>query len=247
MAQKRTRGPAAQPRMEVRHPWESSGRTRTVSFPPDFGFVLRLPIGTTPAAGYAEVETMSQVLGIPSSPPVFAAHSEFFRAPAGDHGLATYDKLRELASRHLGRTRFRAISTTTLVHESYLRLARSADLRFLDRDHFLRTAAQAMRWIVVEKIREANQIKRGGKCSRIDFRESSAEVGHHLPEQEYFVVLRDALDRLLERDPRGARVIALRSMGIGWSQIALACGVSRQTVLRDWKSAVRSFQRELEK
>src|SRR3954471_2060928 len=68
---------------------------------------------------------------------------------------ATYDELRAIARARLssgGRGTF--LDTTSLVHESYLRLANVGQLQLKDRQHFLRYASHAMRSVIVDFVRE---------------------------------------------------------------------------------------------
>ena len=71
---------------------------------------------------------------------------------AGDPGAPdllmplVYDRLRQLARRHLARERAgHTLQPTALVHETYLRLAGHRRIRWQDRGHFLALAATTMR------------------------------------------------------------------------------------------------------
>ena len=59
----------------------------------------------------------------------------------------TYDALRRIASRQLSRqSSTPSLNTTLIVHEAWLKLAGDDERRFNDRNHYLATAARAMRW-----------------------------------------------------------------------------------------------------
>src|SRR5262245_35860855 len=91
------------------------------------------------------------------------------RAQQGDSAAAdalfsaTYEQLRKLA-----RARLRAggrdavLDTTSLVNESYLRLAEGQRLQLNDRLHFLRYAGRAMRSVIVDFARRQQADRRGG-------------------------------------------------------------------------------------
>jgi RNA polymerase sigma factor (TIGR02999 family) len=54
------------------------------------------------------------------------------------------------------------LDTTSLVHESYLRLLKLGQLQVQDRGHFLTYAARVMRSVVVDMVRESRAERRGG-------------------------------------------------------------------------------------
>jgi DNA-directed RNA polymerase specialized sigma24 family protein len=61
-----------------------------------------------------------------------------------------YQELRRLARSHLRRLPGgHTLNTTGLVHEAYLKLARSPGLRLNDRGHLLAVTARAMRQVLV--------------------------------------------------------------------------------------------------
>src|SRR5512139_381281 len=67
---------------------------------------------------------------------------------------AVYRDLKRLAHRQLaGQPSNSTLSTTALVHEAYLRLARPGALDQNDRVHFFAVAARAMRQIVIDAAR----------------------------------------------------------------------------------------------
>src|SRR5215510_6128892 len=86
---------------------------------------------------------------------------------------AVYDDLRRRAkaiNAH-GRLEF---STTTIVHEAYLKLA-GARVAPVDRQHFFAIAARAMRQVVLNAIRDAGAIKRGGDRVAVTLDEGLAD------------------------------------------------------------------------
>ena len=83
--------------------------------------------------------------------------------PADALFAATYQELRKLARFRLrGGGRNTVLDTTSLVHESYLRLAAAGRLRATDRAHFLRYAGCAMRSVIIDFVRQRQSGRRGG-------------------------------------------------------------------------------------
>ncbi|MEM1054562.1 MAG: sigma-70 family RNA polymerase sigma factor [Bacteroidota bacterium] len=146
-----------------------------------------------------------------------------------------YDQLRVLA-RHQrrGRPSPETINTTALVHEAYEKLARSQS-QFVDRQHFFRVAARAMREVLVDHARAQNAEKRGGGLRPLPLDESL------LPAPEMaapLVALDEALTRLARLDARRADVVELRYfIGLTIPETAEVLGLSAATVERDWATA----------
>src|SRR5215831_16030214 len=89
-------------------------------------------------------------------------------AAAGDRRVAAellplvYDELRKLAAaRMAAEAPGHTLQPTALVHEAYLRLVGPADeQRWAGRGHFFAAAAEAMRHVLVDRIRRRNALKR---------------------------------------------------------------------------------------
>ena len=77
--------------------------------------------------------------------------------------VVLYPELREIAHRRLRRQGGIAdLATTALVHESFLRLIASAQLKLADRQHFFAYAAKTMRNIIIDFARRDMAERRGG-------------------------------------------------------------------------------------
>ncbi len=73
-----------------------------------------------------------------------------------------YDELKKLAAGHLRRERYaRALDTTALVHEAFLRLARGQQPSYENRTHFYGIASRLMRQVLVDLARARTSAKRG--------------------------------------------------------------------------------------
>lgn len=140
---------------------------------------------------------------------------------------------RQLAHRRPGDT----LSTTALVHETYLKLVGSSNQSYNDRIHFFAVASRAMRQILVDYARRASAHKRGS--GQVVTLESEA-IGN--PDRaEELVALDEGLEQLERLDPRLVRIVELRFFGgLSVEEAADALGISPRTVKRDWQKA-RAF------
>jgi RNA polymerase sigma factor (TIGR02999 family) len=147
-----------------------------------------------------------------------------------------YDDLRRLAHQRLRRSEpITLLDTTSLVHETYLRVFRASTLDVSERARFLAYAARVMRSIIVDFVRRRHAERRGGNDPHVPL-ESAAES---VPTSEQEVLrVSEALDELAKVDDRLAKLVEMRYFG-GFSEddIALALGVTERTVRRDWQKA----------
>jgi len=142
-----------------------------------------------------------------------------------------YDELRRLAAaqmacEHPGHT----LDATGLVHEAYLCL--SAKTNFTSKSHFFRTAAEAMRCILVDQARKKRAEKRGGGARRFEVSESDRVVSY---DPDTLLTVGETLAALAAEDPAAAEVARLRLFaGLSIEEAAEALGISRATAFRDW-------------
>jgi len=158
---------------------------------------------------------------------------------------SVYDSLRLVARRAVrNRAGQRILDPTELVHECYLKLAKSQRLGDLPRAEFLALAATAIRTVLVDHAREIATLKRGGRMQRVTL------DGKTLIERESvdLIGLEEALVRLAALDARMARVVELRFFGgIEVRAVAEILGVSPRTVDHEWAMARAWLHRELSK
>jgi RNA polymerase sigma factor (TIGR02999 family) len=156
-----------------------------------------------------------------------------------------YGDLKRIARRQLGRRDAAAtLTTTALVHEAYLRLARPGSLDLNDRTHFFSLAARAMRQILVDHARKRTAEKRGGGALALELDEG--RVGVADDRADVLVALDDALAKLECVDERLARLVEWRFFGgMTFEEAAVGSGVSDRTLKRDWKRAKAFLYREL--
>ena len=153
-------------------------------------------------------------------------------------------ELHQIARRCLkGERAGHTLQPTALVNEAYLRLVDVRRMSWQDRTHFFAMSARLMRRVLVDFARSRKYQKRGGggmKVSLDEANEVSIERGQDL------VALDDALTALSVIDERKARVIEMRFFGgLTVEETAAVLGVSRDTVLRDWRLARAWLMREL--
>jgi RNA polymerase sigma factor (TIGR02999 family) len=172
------------------------------------------------------------------------SHSDERRAqPLADAFPRAYDDLRSLAEHLLRRRRGAPLHTTSLVHETWLRLARGGSSPVRDDEHLLALAARAMRCVLVDHARRRAALKRGGPHALADAGELAGR--DPLPGLDC-VALHEALERLAALDERKARVVELRFFGgLEIEEIASVLAVSPATVKRDWPLAKAWLYREL--
>jgi RNA polymerase sigma factor (TIGR02999 family) len=154
-------------------------------------------------------------------------------AGARDALFATaYPALRELASARLRDSGGPAggLHTTQLVHESYLRLARSVRLRPESRREFFAYAARVMRELIVDALRRPGAVDALTLDTRVEL-DRPSDAGEVLRVHE-------ALAALQAAEPRLAQVVEMRYFG-GYTEteIGAALGLTERTVRRDWEKA----------
>lgn len=148
-----------------------------------------------------------------------------------------YEELRHLAAEKMSQERpGQTLQATALVHEAYLRLVGNSNGGQWDnRWHFFAAAAEAMRRIILNGVRDKKRLKRGGNWRRVELDQLD------LAREEYdadFVALAEALDDLEREDRSAAEVVKLRFFGgMKQSEVAAALGLSLRTVEREWAYA----------
>jgi RNA polymerase sigma factor (TIGR02999 family) len=158
-----------------------------------------------------------------------------------------YSELRRLAHRRLrGEPEGHTLSTTALVHETYLKLSAQRVDDFGNRAHFFALAARAMRRILVDYARRHRADKRGADQHPVSLsalETSYAPVTRPWTEQvaeraETLMALDHALKELAAIDDRLVRVVEYRFFtGLTEKETAELLGVTPRTVARDWVRA----------
>lgn len=130
------------------------------------------------------------------------------------------------------------LDTTSLVHESFLRLVDSAQLLITDRKHFFNYAAKTMRNIIIDFAREHMAERRGGGVKPMTFdTELANELGQGSGDAT-LIKINDALLALEAVDPELAQIVEMRYFaGYSEDEIAELLNSSPRTVRRQWEKA----------
>jgi RNA polymerase sigma factor (TIGR02999 family) len=148
---------------------------------------------------------------------------------------AAYEELRRLARSVKNSWPACALTPSTLVHEAWLKLAKSSTMSRYSELQFKYIAAQAMYEILVDVARRNSALKRGGKEILValdDSMDLSVSCGSDI------LALRDALEELTELSPRQSEIVKSRFFGgLTEAEIASVFEVSKATAGRDWRSA----------
>jgi RNA polymerase sigma-70 factor (ECF subfamily) len=167
------------------------------------------------------------------------------RAAGGEESAAqrllplVYDELRALANSYFASERNdHTLQATAIVHEAYVRLVSGGETDWNDRAHFFRTAALAMRRVLVNHARDRARLKRGGGQDRIP---TLSEVANDDSEHDLaldVLALNEAIEELSGVDPRKASILELKFFaGMTIEQIARVVDISEAQVKREWRAA----------
>ena len=178
-----------------------------------------------------------------AGPPPNAITLLLQRAADGDRAAldevfaSLYPDLKRLARARLWQQgRGDDISTTMLVHESFMRLSAARALRLEDRRHFFAYAAKVMRNVIIDTARQQLAERRGGAVQHVTL--SAADDAPQDASGEELVRVNDALRDLEALDPDLAELVEMRYFGgYGELEIAQLLGIHERTVRRRWDKA----------
>lgn len=138
-----------------------------------------------------------------------------------------YDELLKLAAAKLAaEAPGQTLSAMALVHEAWLKLE-NAPVDWQDRTHFFRTAATAMRRILVDRARARLAARRNGG-QRVEL----PDIAAPFPDDQ-LVAVTEALEKLAASKPELAQLMELRYFaGLTGEEAANILGVSPSTADR---------------
>lgn len=157
-----------------------------------------------------------------------------------------YNELRRIADRQLRRERpNHTLQPTALVHEVYLKLVDQNRIEWQNRAQFYAVAAQLIRRILVDHVRNRRTAKRGAGAVTLTLEDAVFEpAGKNID----LIKLDDALFSLSRKDEQQSRVVEMRFFGgLSIEETAEALGVSASTVKRDWLAAKAWLYRDMSK
>lgn len=163
------------------------------------------------------------------------------RASQGDAGAlgdvfqALYPDLKRIARARLySQGRGNAMQTTTLVHESFLKLVEGKLARLEDRRHFFAYAAKTMRHLIIDNAREHLAERRGAGAEHVTMSAAEA-LAAGSGSDEQLLRVHEALGELEKIDPELAELVELRYFaGYTEPEVAELLGVNERTVRRRW-------------
>jgi RNA polymerase sigma factor (TIGR02999 family) len=154
-------------------------------------------------------------------------------------------ELRRLARSHVRRERRpnHTLQTTALVNEAFVRLVEQKRVRWQSRSHFFGIAATVMRRMLIDHARRTAADKRGAGAAHVPLDELRIAA----PTQDVdLLALDQALERLVEMDPRLGQLVELRFfVGLSIDETARVMRISAATVSREWQTARLWLRREL--
>jgi RNA polymerase sigma-70 factor (ECF subfamily) len=153
------------------------------------------------------------------------------------------DELRRIARARLrNERRDHTLQPTALIHEAFIRLLKGAQPEWESRAHFFSVAARLMRQILTDHARARASGKRnwGAHVTLEHAGDLAVQTSSTL------VALDDAMESLLQIDPRKGRTIDLRYFGgLAIDEIASALDTSAATVRRDLRMGEAWLRREM--
>jgi len=153
-----------------------------------------------------------------------------------------YPELRRIARARLYRASDGGLlDTTSLVHETFLRLVASTQLVLADRKHFFAYAAKTMRNLIIDFARAQGAERRGAGEAALTLGTDLAESIGAPDRADTLVRVNDALLALEAVDADLARLVEMRYFaGYSEAEIAELTATSERNVRRQWAKA-RAF------
>lgn len=160
-----------------------------------------------------------------------AAHDQLF--------ALVYDELKRVARAHISRSGAAVtVNPTALLHEAWIRFARSDAGALEGSAHFYNVLAQAMRQTLLDLADRHATVRHGGDLIRTELTDRIEQLDKPLDE---LLALDAALGKLRECDVQLAELVEWHSfVGLPLAEIARVRGVNPRTVKRHW-SIARAF------
>jgi len=149
-----------------------------------------------------------------------------------------YGELRRLAAAKMAaQPPGQTIQATALVHEAFIKLSGGGERRWKNSRHFFAAAAEAMRSILIDRVRRKRAARRGGGKQDLPLDGIEIQI-ESSTDQETLLMVNEALDQLVAEDPMKAQVVKLRFfVGLSNQEIAEILDVTTRTVERAWAYA----------
>lgn len=172
-------------------------------------------------------------------------------ARQGDAGAAdellklVYEELRSLAAFKMAQQPpGQTLQPTALVHEAWLKLVGSGNLRFKNRAHFFSAAAEAMRHILIDRARRKQTLRHRGDYAKVSL--ENLDFAAPCPDDQLLAV-NDALDKFALKYPSQAEVVKLRYFaGMTNEEVSQLLEISLSTVKNYWNFSRAWLFKEIE-
>jgi RNA polymerase sigma factor (TIGR02999 family) len=151
-----------------------------------------------------------------------------------------YFQLKRLAKRRLSAGRpDRLLQTTGLVHEVYLRLAGcERRLSWANQAHFFCVASEAMRHVILDKLRAARCDKRFGNQLAVPIVPENEPQDCGIESDRLWETLDEAIDELEQEDSTTAELVKLKLFcGLSVAEAGALLGLSRSKAYEHWAFA----------
>jgi RNA polymerase sigma factor (TIGR02999 family) len=162
-------------------------------------------------------------------------------ARGGDEGAwdriyaLIYKDLHRIARSQVRRQAVPSFSPTSLINETWLRLA-SANVSTDNRSHLTSLIAKAMRYVLLDQARRVLSGKRGDGLEQVAL-DQAEHVSDDIDLQQ-LLEMDQALKALEQLDSRMAKVVELRYFGgMSEAEVSEHMGITIRTVSRDWRKA----------
>lgn len=149
---------------------------------------------------------------------------------------AAYDELKQLARSRLAHSsKMTLLDSTALVNEIWLRVSHHDHLQVDTRRRFFAYAAQVMRSVIVDHLRERQAARRGGGVRALTL---DTGINESVASEDEALNVHEALISLAGLEPRLAQVVEMRYFGgMTENEIGETLGLTERTVRRDWEKA----------
>jgi RNA polymerase sigma-70 factor (ECF subfamily) len=157
--------------------------------------------------------------------------------PASELFPIIYNELRGLAHAWFAKLpKCQTLQPTAVVHEAFIRLARSEGANWEDSAHFRAVAARAMRQVLADYAKRKRASKRGPQHKTMSLCEADAAGAPSLDAAP--LAFDESLRSLARLNARQATIVEMKFLGgLSCEEIARLMELSKRTVELDWKMA----------
>lgn len=149
-----------------------------------------------------------------------------------------YPEIHRIAHFQMKLNSSRALQTTEIVSEAFLRLNSQQSINWKNKEHFLAIAAKVIRRVVVDYYRSEMSLKRGGNDNHVTLSGVAEMLSDAQNNEMDWLELNDLIEQLNLIDEEAAAVVELKIFGgMTLPEMAEVMAVSESTVSRNWKFA----------